>query len=85
MKRLGTVSGINRNGMLVVRAAEGLANVSLRELPHTGSIVMDQNVKRIGKVSSVIGSISSPYVVVKKVKTASSDIRACLNQKLYVE
>ncbi|MDK2892825.1 Gar1/Naf1 family protein [Methanohalophilus sp.] len=86
MKRLGTVSSIEGNGKLVIRAAEGFASGSLKDMPHIGSIVMDQNVRRIGKVSSVIGSVSNPYVIVKVAKNVSfSKLKACLNQKLYVK
>ncbi|MBP2031171.1 RNA-binding protein [Methanohalophilus levihalophilus] len=86
MKRLGTVSSIDGQGKLVIRAAEGLTSGSLKDLPRIGSVVMDQKVKRIGKVSSVIGPVSSPYVVVKVAKSVSfSELKACVNQKLYVK
>ncbi len=86
MKRLGTVSSIEGHGKLVIRAADGLTSGSLKDLPRIGSIVMDQKVKHIGKVSSVIGSVSSPYVIVKVAKNVSfSEVKACVNQKLYVK
>lgn len=86
MKRLGTVSHIEGHGRLIVRATKGVAGGSLNDLPRIGSTVMDQRVKRIGKVSAIIGPVTNPYVVVEVAKSVPfSEFRTCVNQKLYVK
>lgn len=86
MKRLGTVSHIEGHGRLVVRETSGNAGGSLSDLPRIGSVVMDQRVKRIGKVSAIIGPVSNPYITIDIAKDVPfSEVKACVNQKLYVK
>ena len=55
MKKLGKVSIIARNGNLLVQASKP---------ERIGTPVVDQQIKRIGKIVDVIGPIKAPYIVV---------------------
>lgn len=55
MKKLGKVSVIARNGNLLVQTSKP---------QRIGIPVVDQQIKRIGKIVDVIGPTSGPYIVV---------------------
>lgn len=55
MKKLGKVSIIARNGNLLVQSSKP---------QRIGTPVVDQQIKRLGKVVDVIGPIKAPYIVV---------------------
>ena len=56
LQRLGRVLSVTPSQNMVVKTSEA---------PKTGSTVVDENLKTIGRVFDVIGPVSSPYVVIK--------------------
>jgi len=56
LQRLGRVLSVTPSQNMVVKTSEA---------PKTGSTVVDENLKIIGKVFDVIGPVSSPYAVIK--------------------
>lgn len=55
MKKLGKVSVIARNGNLLIKASKPY---------RIGTPVVDQQIKRLGKVVDVIGPTRAPFIVV---------------------
>ncbi len=55
MKKLGKVSIIARNGNLLIKSSKP---------QRIGTPVVDQQIKRLGKIVDVIGPIRAPYIVV---------------------
>ena len=56
MLRLGRVLHVTPSQNLVVKT---------EKVPRTGSSVVDENLKTVGKVFDVIGPVTSPYAVVR--------------------
>ena len=69
MQILGQIINLNPNGTIVVKA---------RNVPRIGAVVVDENLKTIGKIFDIFGPIVSPYVTIKS-KYASR----LKNKKLY--
>ncbi len=55
MKKLGKVSVIARNGNLLVKTSKPY---------RIGTPVVDQQIKRLGKIVDVIGPVRAPFIVV---------------------
>ncbi|MCW3981253.1 MAG: Gar1/Naf1 family protein [Candidatus Bathyarchaeota archaeon] len=62
---------VSTSGNLIVRA---------RVVPRIGAEVMDENLKPIGKVFDVIGSVKAPYVA---VRPAISDPQRLVRHAIY--
>jgi RNA-binding protein len=56
VQRLGRVSNLTPSQNIVVK---------LDKTPKIGALVVDENLKTVGKVFDIIGPVSSPYAVVK--------------------
>lgn len=85
MKRLGTLLHLSGRGDLIVRGAEMESPEPFKSLPKINSVVVNKNVKQIGKVSGVFGPVDHPYISVKPFKRIpDSELRAHLNERLYV-
>lgn len=55
MKKLGKVAIIARNGNLLIKSSKP---------QRIGTPVVDQQIKRLGKIVDVIGPVRAPYIVV---------------------
>ena len=56
LQRLGRVISVTPSQNVVVK---------LDKAPKTGSAVIDENLKVVGKVFDIIGPVSAPYAVIK--------------------
>jgi RNA-binding protein len=56
LQRLGRVLNVTPSQNIVVKT---------ENTPKIGSAVVDENLKIVGKIFDIIGSVSSPYAVVK--------------------
>jgi len=56
LKRLGQVLHISPSRNIIVK---------IENVPKIGEIVVDENLKHIGKVFDIFGPVSSPYAAVK--------------------
>ena len=56
MQKLGRVRALTPSKSLIVKAEKA---------PKIGSEVVDENLKVVGKVFDIIGSVAAPYAVVK--------------------
>ena len=56
MQRLGRVLNVTPSQNIVVKT---------EKTPKIGSVVIDENLKIVGKIFDIIGPVSSPYVVVR--------------------
>ncbi len=63
MQRIGPVLHISSIGNMILKA---------ENLPRIGDQVVDENLKLVGKVFDIFGSISSPYVAVRPSVEATS-------------
>ncbi|MCW4007659.1 MAG: Gar1/Naf1 family protein [Candidatus Bathyarchaeota archaeon] len=72
MQRLGKVLSVAPSQNIVVKADKN---------PKIGSAVVDENLKVVGKVSDVIGPVSSPYAV---VKPAIKEPKKLIGKQLYM-
>ena len=72
MQRLGRVINVTPSQNLIVRAEKA---------PKIGFIVVDQNLKTVGRVFDVIGPVPSPYVVVRPVVKEPEKLA---NEQLYL-
>jgi RNA-binding protein len=55
--------------------------VRLEKVPRIGETVVDENLKSVGRVSDILGPVSSPYAVIKPTIQDAEDY---LNRMLYV-
>ena len=55
MKKVGKVAIIARNGKLLIKSSKP---------QRIGTPVVDQQIKRLGKIVDVIGPVRAPYIVV---------------------
>jgi RNA-binding protein len=72
LQRLGRVQKITPSENLIVKADTA---------PKIGLEVVDENLKAVGKIFDIIGSVSSPYAV---VKPTVSDPAKLANKQLYL-
>lgn len=72
MQRLGRVLHISPSRNIIIK---------IGKLPKLGETVVDENLRRIGKVSDIFGPVSSPYAA---VKTTISEPEKLTNKMLYV-
>jgi RNA-binding protein len=56
LQRLGRVLNVTPSQNVVVKT---------EKTPKIGSVVIDENLKIVGKIFDIIGPVSSPYVVVR--------------------
>ena len=56
LQRLGRVLNVTPSQNIVVKTDKA---------PKIGSVVIDENLKIVGKIFDIIGPVSSPYVVVR--------------------
>jgi RNA-binding protein len=56
LQRLGRVLNVTPSQNIVVKTDK---------TPKIGSVVIDENLKIVGKIFDIIGPVSSPYVVVR--------------------
>ena len=73
IKRLGKVLHISKSGRLVVRSQ---TEVKL------GMAVVNQELRRIGVVFDIFGSVANPYI---SIKPSVRDLDQYVGQPLYVE
>jgi len=55
--------------------------VKIEKIPKIGDLVVDENLKTIGKVFDIFGPVSSPYVA---IKPAILKLDELTNKTLYV-
>lgn len=72
MQRIGRVLHISSNGNIIIK---------VEQLPKIGEIVVNEDLRRIGKVFDVFGPVSSPYV---SVKPTIRQPERLVNKVLYV-
>ena len=58
MQRLGRVLHVGQSRNIIIRT---------ENIPKIGETVVDENLKPIGKILDIFGSVSSPYVSVKPI------------------
>lgn len=75
LKKLGTVLHRTPNGYIVARLEK-----EDDTLPPLNTIVYDENVNRVGVLLDIIGSVSSPYAV---VKPSSPNVKVEAGTRLY--
>ncbi len=72
LQRLGRVINVTPSQNIIVKAEKA---------PKIGSVVVDENLKTIGKVFDVIGPVPSPYAVVRPVVKEPEKL---MNKQLYL-
>ena len=72
MQRLGRVLNVTPSQNVVVKT---------EKTPKIGSVVIDENLKIVGKIFDIIGPVSSPYVV---VRPAIREPEKLTNKQLYL-
>ena len=72
LQRLGRVINVTPSQNIIVKAEKA---------PKIGSVVVDENLKTIGKVFDVIGPVPSPYAVVRPVVKEPEKLT---NKQLYL-
>ncbi len=72
MERLGRLVNTTPSMNLVVKTEKA---------PKIGSVVIDENLKVVGRIFDVIGAVSSPYAI---VKPASKEHQLLSNRMLYL-
>ncbi|MCJ7560797.1 Gar1/Naf1 family protein [Candidatus Bathyarchaeota archaeon] len=72
MQRLGRVLNVTPSQNIVVKT---------EKTPKIGSVVIDENLKIVGKIFDIIGPVSSPYVV---VRPAIREPEKLTNKQLYL-
>lgn len=56
LQRLGQASHLSSSRNLIIK---------IKQIPQIGEIVVDENLKSVGKVVDVFGPVSSPYASIK--------------------
>ncbi len=85
MKRLGKV--LHKTGVknLIIRGDEVKPENVSGSLPKLNSVVVDKALNRIGTIVSVFGPINHPFFLVKGFKkTPDSEVRALINERVYI-
>jgi rRNA processing protein Gar1 len=54
--------------------------VKLENIPRIGEIVVDENLKQVGKVFDILGPVSSPYATIKPLVR---NVESYRNKMLY--
>ena len=72
MERIGKVLHITSDKNIILKA-ENRAQI--------GDIVVDENLKPVGKIFDIFGPVSSPYV---SVKADTENLHSSINRILYV-
>ncbi len=77
MQRLGRVLSLTPSQNLVVRT---------EKTPKIGAIVVDENLKNVGRIFDIIGPVSAPYAVVRPTvkepeKLTSKQLYVILSKK----
>lgn len=72
MQRLGRVLNVTPSQNIVIKTDK---------TPKIGSVVIDENLKIVGKIFDIIGPVSSPYVV---VRPAIREPEKLTNKQLYL-
>jgi RNA-binding protein len=72
LQRIGKVLSVTPSNSLIVKTDNP---------PKIGCEVADENLTVVGKVFDIIGSVSSPYVV---IKISAKNPTALLNKPLYL-
>jgi len=86
MKRLGTVLHLSGQRKLIVRGDEIKSIGSVNNLPKINAVVVNKSVKQIGKVTSIIGPVTNPYISVKIFNGISdSELHSYINERVYVQ
>ncbi|MDO9518448.1 MAG: Gar1/Naf1 family protein [Methanosarcinaceae archaeon] len=87
MKRLGTVLHISTPRGLIVRGNKPESSDSGRcanKSPKLNSVVLNKEIKQIGKVSGIIGPVEYPYIYVKLSKDIDPKQQVHVNDRVYV-
>ena len=71
MQRLGLILHISSNRSIIVK---------LENIPRIGEIVVDENLKQVGKVFDILGPVSSPYATIKPLVR---NVESYRNKMLY--
>jgi RNA-binding protein len=85
MKRLGKV--LHKTGVknLIIRGDEVKPENVSGSLPKLNSVVVDKALNRIGTIVSVFGPVNHPFFLVKGFKkTPDSEVRALINERVYI-
>ena len=72
MQRLGRILNVTPSQNMIVKT---------EKTPKIGSVVIDENLKVVGKVFDIIGPVSSPYAVVKPTVKETGEL---VNKQLYL-
>jgi RNA-binding protein len=72
LQRLGKVLSVTPSQSVVVK---------IDKPPRLGTVVVDENLKVVGKVFDIIGPVSSPYAV---IRPSIKDPEKLTNKQLYV-
>ena len=72
MQRLGRALHISSSRNVVVQ---------IENIPKIGETVVDENLRRVGKVFDILGPVSSPYAI---VKPTVREYEKLTNKMLYV-
>ena len=80
--------GVFREGMVLQRLGKVLNVTPARNIvlkvekpPKTGAVVVDENLKVVGKIFDIIGPVSFPYAI---VRPTIKDPEKLANKQLYV-
>ncbi|MGA1822190.1 MAG: H/ACA ribonucleoprotein complex subunit GAR1 [Thermoplasmatota archaeon] len=76
MKIIGRIVNISSDGSLVVRS---------RNAHEIGSIVVDRGSERIGRISRVTGSVSSPYVIITPPRDKREDLGRLMGKDVFLQ
>ena len=72
LQRLGRVINVTPSQNIIVKAEKA---------PKIGSVVVDENLKTVGRVFDVIGPVPTPYAVVRPVVKEPGNLA---NKQLYL-
>ena len=86
MKRLGTVLHISIPRGLIVRGnkPESSGSKSINKPPKLNSVVLNKEIKQIGKISGIIGPVEHPYIYIKLSKDIDPKQQINANDRVYV-
>ena len=87
MKRLGTVLQVSIPRGLIVRGNKpelSGSGKSASKLPRLNSVVLNKELKQIGKISGTIGPVEHPYIYVKLSKDVDPKQKIHVNDRVYV-
>ncbi|OYT62993.1 hypothetical protein B6V01_003100 [Methanosarcinales archaeon ex4572_44] len=79
MKRLGTVLHVIHNGILIVRCEGRMKGTWLN------SVVLSEELIRLGRVVDIFGPVSRPYCSIKPFKGSKPRIHKLKDRMVYIK